>query len=297
MIKITFLGTSAMIPTKERNHSSILISYKNENILIDCGEGTQRQLRIAKISPCKITKLLITHWHGDHILGIPGLIQNLGANQYSKTLQIYGPKGTKTYLKNILSGVVFENRIKYNVNEISSGTFYKNNDISLSSLELKHTIPCLGYIFKENDKLKINLNYLKKFNLKQHPLLGKLQEGQDIIYKGKKIYASKATIKLPGKKIAIALDTAPCKNLDKLSKNSDLLIAEATWTSDFKDLVEKRKHLTSAIAGKTAKKAKVKKLVLTHFSQRYKDFKELEKEAKKEFKNTTLAKDFLEINI
>ena len=98
MINITFLGTSSMIPTEDRNHSSIFLSYKNEGILIDCGEGTQRQLRIKKIKPSKITKLLITHWHGDHVLGIPGLIQNLGAHNYSKTLEIYGPKNSKKYL-------------------------------------------------------------------------------------------------------------------------------------------------------------------------------------------------------
>ena len=297
MIKITFLGTSAMIPTIERNHSSILLSYQNENILVDCGEGTQRQLRIAKISPCKITKLLITHWHGDHILGIPGLIQNLGANQYSKTLEIYGPKGTKNYLKNILSGVVFENRIKYIVKEISSGCFYKDKNFSLFSFQLKHTIPCLGYIFKESDKLKINLNYLKKFRLTQHPLLGELQKGKNITFKGKKILVKNATFKIPGKKISIILDTAPIPNINNLIKDSDLLITESTWSSEFKEEVQKRKHLTAEIAGKIAKQAKVKKLILTHFSQRYKDLQDLEKEAKKEFKETILAKDFMEINI
>src|SRR3989344_5430233 len=111
MINITFLGTSSMMPTKERNHSSILITYKDQGILVDCGEGTQRQLRIAGIKPGKITKLLITHWHGDHVLGIPGLIQNLAANNYRRALEIYGPKGTKKYLKNMLSGIVMQERI------------------------------------------------------------------------------------------------------------------------------------------------------------------------------------------
>ena len=97
-----------MIPTRERNHSSILISYKDQGILVDCGEGTQRQLRIAGIKPSKITKLLITHWHGDHVLGIPGLIQNLAAHNYKNTLEICGPKGSKKYLRNLLSGIVIQ---------------------------------------------------------------------------------------------------------------------------------------------------------------------------------------------
>lgn len=297
MIKITFLGTSSMLPTLERNHTSIFIKYKNHGILVDCGEGTQRQLRKAKISPSRITKLLITHWHGDHVLGIPGLIQNLNANNYKKTLEIYGPRGTKKYLKNLLSGISFQNRVKSKIKEISSGIFYKDKDFLLSSYPLKHIIPCLGYTFQESNKLKINLDYLKNFGLTQHPLLGKLQQGKDIIFKGKKILAEKATIPKPGRKISIVLDTAPCKNAIKLAKNSNILITEATWTSELKAHVEKRKHLTSELAAKIAKKANVKELILTHFSQRYKDLTEIEKEAKKIFKNTKLAEDFLEIQL
>src|SRR3990167_8815127 len=100
-IKITFLGTGNAIPTKKRNHTAILLTYKNENILIDCGEGTQRQFRIAELSPAKITKILITHWHGDHILGLPGLFETLAMTKYGKTLSIYGPVGTKRFIEEI----------------------------------------------------------------------------------------------------------------------------------------------------------------------------------------------------
>ena len=106
-IPITFLGTSQAIPTAKRNHTSILLSYNSENILIDCGEGTQRQFRKAKINPCKLTKLLITHWHGDHILGIPGLLQTLALNNYNRTLEIYGPKGTKKFM-NLMQQIFFK---------------------------------------------------------------------------------------------------------------------------------------------------------------------------------------------
>ena len=102
-MKITFLGTGAMLPTKERNPNAIFISYNSEGILIDCAEGTQKQLRLAGISPTKVTKLLITHWHGDHVLGIPGLIQSLGASNYTKKLEIYGPQGSKNFFMNGLS--------------------------------------------------------------------------------------------------------------------------------------------------------------------------------------------------
>ena len=105
-IPITFLGTGSAVPTKKKNHSAIFLHYKQENILFDCGEGTQRQFRKAEINPSKLTRLLISHWHGDHILGIPGLIQTLALNNYNKTLKIYGPKKTKQFIKKIIRGVI-----------------------------------------------------------------------------------------------------------------------------------------------------------------------------------------------
>ena len=107
MIKVKFLGTSGAVPTAERNHTSMLLEYENENILIDCGEGTQRQFRKARINPCKITRILITHWHGDHVLGLPGLLQTLGFSEYNKTLYIYGPKGTKEFMQNLFKTFFF----------------------------------------------------------------------------------------------------------------------------------------------------------------------------------------------
>lgn len=300
MIRITFLGTSSMLPTKERNHQSTLLQYQNEGILIDCGEGTQRQLRIAKISPCKITKLLITHFHGDHVLGVPGLLQSLVANNYQKELQIYGPKGTKQHIKYMMKGIIFQGykRLKFKVTELtSSKIFYKDKNFSLKCGKADHTVPTITYSFIESDKLKINLKYLKKFGLKTHPLLGKLQQGKNITYKGKSILAKNATIKKPGKKITVIMDTAPSPNLAKFAKESDLLICESTWSSHMHHLTQKRKHLTSKQAAEIAKKAKVKKLILTHFSQRYKELTELLKEAKSIFKNTDLAKDFMKIEI
>ncbi|MAG47061.1 ribonuclease Z, partial [archaeon] len=146
MVKVTFLGTSSMLPTKDRNHNAIFLRYKNEGLLIDCGEGTQRQFRLANIPTTKVTKLLITHFHGDHTLGILGLIQSLGANNYKQTLEIYGPKDTKKYIKHMMSSIIFKNKIKMEIHEISKlGKFFENKDFTLESTNLKHAVPCLGY--------------------------------------------------------------------------------------------------------------------------------------------------------
>ncbi|QQG39080.1 MAG: ribonuclease Z [Candidatus Woesearchaeota archaeon] len=292
-MEITFLGTSAMLPTKNRNPTAVLLSYSNENFLFDCAEGTQRQMRIKGISPTKITKILISHWHGDHILGLPGIIQSLGAGQYKKTLNVYGPKGTRQNFQNMFSWFSFPVRIDIKVHEIEKdGKFFENEEFMLEAYKLDHGIACLGYSFIEKDRRRINLEYLKKFDLKKHPILKELQKGKDIEWKGKKISVDKATIVKKGKKIAFVTDTAYTNNIIKAAKDADVLICESTWMHQEDEKTFDYKHLTTAKAAKAAKEAKVDKLILTHFSQRYRDTKEIEAEAKKTFKNTICAKDF-----
>ncbi|MBI2498974.1 ribonuclease Z [Candidatus Woesearchaeota archaeon] len=293
-MKITFLGTSAMVPTKERNHPGILINYDRENILLDCGENTQRQLKFINFSPSKITRLLISHWHGDHILGIPGLIQTLGANNYEKTLEIYGPKNSKIFIKKIMNSFLLKDKIKYKVHEVN-GKFFENEDFYLEAAYLKHSAPCLSFSLIEKPKRRMNLKYLKKFNLTKHPLLGELQKGKDIVYNNKKIKAKDSTFLIKGKKITYLSDTILDNSCIKAAKDSDLLIAESTFANDLKEKAKKYQHLTAEQAALIAKKSKSKKLILTHFSQRYKNLDILEKEAKKIFKNTILAKDFMNI--
>lgn len=295
-MEIIFLGTASMQPTKERNLFAVLIKYKSENILLDCGEGTQRQLRIVGIPPTKINKLLITHLHGDHLNGLPGFFQNLYVNQYHKTLEIYGPKGTKKFVQNVLKVTTAKN-LKLKIKEIKSGIVIKTNDYIIKAAKLNHSILTYGYSFIENPRRKMNLKYLKKFNLTKHPLLRKLQHGKDIRYKGKKIKAKKATYLIPSKKITFILDTAFCQNAVNLAKNSTLLISEATFTEKHKDKARSFKHLTASQSGLLAKKSCSKELILTHFSQRYKTAKPILKEAKKIFKKVKVSKDFMKIKI
>ena len=287
-MKLTFLGTSSMLPTEDRNTTAIILNHKAENILIDCGEGTQRQLRKAHISPAKITRLLITHWHGDHVLGIPGLLETLAKQNYTKTLYIYGPKGTKKYFKEMHKTFISQyNEIKIKIKEITKNEiFIDEKDFTVSSLKLDHTITCYGYSFKEKDKRRINLSYTKKFGLTRDPILGKLQQGKTITYKGKKITPEKGTTTTPGKKITILLDSTKTKNMIKFAENSDILVTESTLSNTLEKEAKKIKHLIPKHAAEIAKEAKVKKLILTHISQRYKNEKVLEKEAKKLFKNT-----------
>ena len=209
-MEVVFLGTSSMVPTKERNQSAVFISYGSEGLLIDCGEGTQRQLKIAGIPLTKVTRILITHWHGDHVLGLPGLIQSLGASEYGKVLQIYGPEGTKKRVAAMFEAFVFDRKLEIKLNEIKGGIFFENEEFILGSALLDHGIVTLGYFFIEKEKRKVDIKKVKALGIPHGPLIGKLQKNLEISYKGRKIIPDEVTHIVKGKKIAIISDTVPC---------------------------------------------------------------------------------------
>ena len=296
-MKIIFLGTGSMQPTRERNLSSIYINHDSEHFLVDCGEGTQRQMKIAEIRPTKITKVLISHFHADHVLGLGGLLRNLDANQYNGILEIYGPEGLKKFFNNIVHSAYYGDGVNIKLIEFNEGIIIDTQKLIVESVKLNHSVPSYGFIFKEKDKRKIDVNYTSKFGLTMHPLLGELQKGKDITYKGKKITVEKATKLVKGKKLGIILDTAPCNNCIKIAKDADILISESTFSESEKEKAKEYKHLTAKQAAEIAKKGKSKILILTHFSQRYKDISELKKEAHSVFKNVEAAEDFKEFEI
>jgi len=298
MIELTFLGTSSMVPTKERNHSGILISFKGNNILVDCGEGTQRQLKFAGLSASKINKILITHWHGDHVLGLPGLIQTLAANGYDKTLEIYGPKGTKSKFAYLFKAFEFDqSRINIRIIEVQKGKFFENDDFVLECLPLEHGIITLGYNFIEKDRRRIDVKKAEKLGLKEGPILGKIQEGKTVWVNGKKIKPDDISYIVNGKKITFISDTLPCKTAYKLAENSDLLVCEATYKSELEEKGEKYYHMTAKQAAGIASKSNSKKLILTHISARYKDGKEVEEDAKDIFDDVKCAYDLMKIEL
>jgi ribonuclease Z len=293
-ISITFLGTGSAVPTKRRNHPAVLLQYKDENILFDCGEGTQKQFRIAEISPCKTTRIFITHWHGDHVFGLPGLLQTLALSNYSKTLHIYGPRGTKQFVETyeklyLRKGETFPIQI----HEISSSKVLEEKEFQIDAQEMSHDSPCLAYSFTLKEKNRIDKKKLQKLKLPNNsPLIGELQRGKTITFENKKIDGKKLIYSEPQRKITYIMDTRLNQGAIKLAEDSNILICESTYSKEEEEQAKEYAHLTSVQAAEIAKKSKSKKLFLMHLSQRYENPKIILDEAKKIFKDVKVAEDF-----
>lgn len=296
-IKIKFLGTSAQIPSAKRNHTAILLTYKDENILFDCGEGTQRQFRKAQLNPCKLTRICITHIHGDHTFGLPGLLSTLNFSGYNKELVIYCPKGSKRIIEEFIDIEHLKNGFKIKIQEVI-GKFYENADFCLEAELMHHSLPTNAYNFVIKPKSRIDKSKLKRYKLPEGPLLKHIKEGKDIIFEGKKHKAKDLTYIEVGRKISIVLDTLFNSKIKNFVKNADLLICDSSFTSDNEKEAKEHMHLTAKQDGEIAKSAKVKKLVLTHISQRYdSNINVLLGDAKKVFKNVVVAEDFSEFEV
>lgn len=294
------LGTSSMVPTKDRNVQAIHLEYKGEGILFDCGEGTQRQMNIVGINRTKVQKILISHWHGDHVSGLIGLIQTLGNSKDVSQLKIYGPSGTKKSMNHLLNSCIFDLTVDLEINELDISekkVFFENENYYLEAAPLNHKVPCIGYSFVEKDRRRIDLNKAKKYGLVEGPSLGELQKNIPIKKDGKLIMPDDVSFIVKGKKVSVIADTSFSANAQVLANGADVLICEATYKKEEEEKANEYNHLTSEQSALIASNAGVGKLVLTHFSQRYKDLSDLFEQAKNVFPNTVLAFDFMKIKL
>jgi len=300
MIEITFLGTVSGIPSKYRNHPAIVLEYFSEEkdtLLFDCGEGTQKQLMLSGISFMDINKIFISHWHADHFAGLIGLIQTMNLEKRTKELKIIGPEAEK-FVSDIVDLGYFGLRFPVEaINVPFEGEKIdlvdEGEDYQVFSIPVLHTVPTVAFCFKEKDRWNIDPKKLKKLELKKGFWLKKLKKFGKAEYKGKEIKIEQVASSRSGLKVVYSGDTKPCENIVKIAKDADLLIHDGTFLEE----EEGKAHADVKQAAKVAEKAKVKQLVLTHISRRYTDPKELEEEAKKVFRNTKVAYDFIKIKL
>jgi len=301
MIIITFLGTVSGIPSLKRNHPAIALEYFTDYrdvLLFDCGEGTQKQLMKSGISFMQINKIFITHWHADHFAGLIPLIQTMNLENRKKPLTIYGPEAER-FVSDIIDlgyfGLRFPVRavnVPFEGSEIS--LIDETEDYKLTSIPVLHSVPTVAFCFQEKDKWNIDEGKLKKLGIKRGPWLKKLKKSGKLEWKGKKVKIEDVGYVKKGLKTVYSGDTKPCDNIVKISKNADLLIHDGTFLEED---VGEAAHADVKEAAKLAKKAKVKQLILTHISRRYTDLKELEEEARKVFKNSKVAYDFMKVKL
>lgn len=299
LLKITFLGTSGTIPSVERNPSAILIQFEGERILFDCGEGTQRQMMIAKVGFRNLNNIFITHMHTDHFIGCFGLIETMSLNERREKLTFYTPNAT--FLEKLFKTFGYQYLdFPIEVVELKDGDIVKFKNFKILAFETDHIIPSLGYALIENERRgKFNRKRAEELGIPPGPLYAKLVRGESITVNGKTITPDMVIGKpRKGRKIVYTGDTRPCKRTLEVAMNADVLIHDASFSSELQEWAVESKHSTAREAAEIAKKAKVKKLVLTHISARYsKDPLPLLNEAKEIFENTIIAEDFLSFEV
>ncbi len=289
-----------MVPTKKRNVSGYFLRYNNEGILFDCGEGSQRQMNLTGHKRTSITKILITHWHGDHISGLPGLLHTISNEMDTTRVELYGPPGTMRRMQALMVATDLINVDWLHIVELNPKgveRFYEGEEFELYCAPLDHSTPCIGYSFKEKDRINLSKEKMTALGIGSGPHLKKLKEGKDIVYKGEIVLAKDVCTYTAGRKLTFITDTQLCKECFDLAQDSDVLVCEATYDHSLLEKAKEHKHMTATEAGQIASQSNVKKLYLTHFSQRYKSVEQLGEDARTVFDNTTLAEDLMKITL
>lgn len=302
-MEITFLGTSSGVPTRSRNVSSVALRLpqRGEVWLFDCGEGTQHQLLRSDVKISQITRIFVTHMHGDHIYGLAGLLASCGLAGSGQPIEIYGPPELKDYLKACSKYSYFKLPHHIRFHSIHPGILYEDAEFSVSCNPLKHRIPAYGYRIAESDRPgRFNVEKAKALGIPPGPVYGELKQGKTITLpdgrniRGQDLCGDREI----GRKVIYCTDTVFCEGAIALSEDADVLIHEATFAHQDAQLAFERLHSTSTMAAQVALAAQVKQLIMTHFSPRYApgntlQLDDLLNEAKAIFPNTILARDFM----
>lgn len=300
-LEVIFLGTAASVPTVDRALPSVVVKRGNEILMFDCGEGAQRQMIKARVGFHKKMKILVSHMHGDHVLGLPGVLQTMSLLDRSRELEVYGPVGIKAFVRAIQRTVQFVLTFPLEIHEIKrEGVICDEEEYIVKNARTSHVIPSIGYALIEKPRPgRFDAGKAKTLGVPEGPLWSMLQHGEKVEAPNGKMTSPDQVVgaSRPGRKIAYSGDTRPTDRLVRLAQNADLLIHEATLSDELLERAEEDGHSTPSQAAEIAKKARVKRLVLTHVSSRYKTTEELLQQAKKIFPNVEVATDFMKLEL
>lgn len=273
------LGTASQVPTRERNHNGYFLRWDAEGFLFDPGEGTQRQMIYADVTASQITKIFITHFHGDHCLGLAGVLQRLSLDRVPQTVQIFYPASGEKYLGNLANASIFTNFASIELRPISNeGVIFQGADYLIESYRLEHSTESWGYRLKENDSVTLLPERLEEFGIRGRDA-GKLKAEGVIEINGKTVSVAEVSVEKRGQSFAFVMDTRLCVNAFRLAKDVDVLVCESTYLQAETEEAISYGHLTAQQAARIAKDSGAGLLVLTHFSQRYQNIQDFVIEA------------------
>lgn len=306
-MELLFLGTGSGVPSKQRNTQSIILKMlneRNEMWMFDCGEASQHQILKTSIKPRKITKLFISHMHGDHIYGLPGFLSSRSFQGGHEAMTLYGPEGIKDYVMTSLR--LSKTRLKYFIHFVEfdqdEGIIFEDEEMVVSYQLLDHGIDCYGFRIMEKNKAgHLLVDKLKADGIPSGPLYGRLKQGEKVELEDGRIIHGKDYMgpSINGKIIAIVPDTRPTPLRLLLAKDADVLVHESTFRQEDQGLAMDYHHSTNVDAARLARDASVKTLLLTHISSRYlgASLKAMEAEARAIFPNSHLMSDLQEVVI
>ncbi|MGB9124766.1 MAG: ribonuclease Z [Nitrosotalea sp.] len=298
-MKLVFLGTSAAQPTAERGMTCICLVLDREILMFDAGEGAQIAFQKSKLGWNKKIRIFVTHLHGDHCVGILGLLQTMSLQNRTESVDIYGPTGIEEFVAANLKILNFGLTFPVRITRIKEGLVFEDSMFSVHVCEAEHSIQAYSYLFTEKDKPgKFYPQKAKELGIPEGKLWHELQNDTEIKIGDKTIKPSDVMgEKRKGRKIGISGDTRPTQKLEEFFQDCDYITFDSTYSDTLRDKAKENFHSTAKEAAELAKKARVSNLILTHFSARYEDVDELVNEAKTIHGSVIAAKDLLEINI
>ncbi|MGL4667005.1 MAG: ribonuclease Z [Saezia sp.] len=274
-MELLFLGTGAGKPSGSRNVSALVLnlaSEAGEYWLFDCGEATQHQMMRTSITPHRISKVFITHLHGDHIFGLPGLLTSRSMSANASPLDVYGPVGIKEFVESVLRLTQSYMTYELRVHEFEPGVVFQNQQFKVKALELKHRIPSFGFRVEEADRAgKLDVEGLELEGVRAGAIMQRLKNGEQVQLEDGRVIDGADYVGAPilGRVVAILGDTMPCADACELAYQADVLVHEATLESALIEQASLRGHSTTRQAAQVAKEGQAKQLIITHISQRY----------------------------
>ncbi len=294
-MRVTFLGTAGSWPTKERSASAIAVDLEKELVLLDCGEGTQRQFFQSSSSFMRVRRVFVSHFHGDHFLGLPGLIQSMCLNNRTEPLDVYGPPDAKEMVGRALGMGYFTLRFPVEIHPLQPGESVELDGYTVRTARAQHPVPALALRLDEAAK-RGRFDAAKARELGIHgPDFRKLEAGESVRVGSQVVHPSDVIGESrPGRSIVFSGDTAPSDDVRRLAHRATLLIHEATVTAELEGQANEWGHSSARQTAALARDAEVRALFMTHFSSRYKELAPLEEEARTVFPGARAARDLLE---